>query len=215
MSSRTLIEGTKMSATKIPAAASGYASLLVESRGTGASPGLPRAPFDPDEGRDGAAVVEWAASQPWCDGGVGMWGVSYAETTALRTASLRPPGLKAIAAVMGMLDPERDFIHPEGHRGCLASLGMWGLSTLAQHLTPPLRADPTGALEGRWRARLERGRPFLLEPARAGAGASGLARARRGRRSHHDPHAVCGGLAGPQLRRHRARLRSSSGGRRS
>ena len=144
-------------------ASQGYASLVVDSRGTGASPGLPRAPFDPDEGGDGAAVVGWAAKQPWCDGGVGMWGVSYAATTALRTASLRPPALKAIAVVMGLLDPERDFVHPAGRRGGLASLGMWGLNTLAQHLLPPLRADPTGALERRWRARLETGRPFVVD----------------------------------------------------
>lgn len=152
-------------------ASAGYASLVVDSRGTGASAGRPRSPFHPGEADDAAAVIGWAAGQEWCDGGVGLWGVSYAATTALRTAALRPPALRAVAAVMAMLDPERDFIHPGGQPGCLASLGMWGLSTLAQHLTPPLRdGDDVVERERRWRERLDHGRPFLLDLLEQGPG---------------------------------------------
>jgi len=150
-------------------ASRGYACLIVDCRGTGSSGGRPLPPFDPDEALDGVAVVEWAADQPWCDGNVGMWGVSYAATTTLRTASLCPSPLKAIAPVMGFLDPERDFVHPAGLRGCLG-LGLWGLSTLAQHLTPPLLQDSDGRWERRWRERLEHGDPYIVDLLRHGPG---------------------------------------------
>jgi putative CocE/NonD family hydrolase len=150
-------------------AARGYPCVIADSRGTGSSPGRPLPPFHPDEGRDGVALVEWAADQPWCDGSVGMWGVSYAATTTLRTAALAPRPLRAIAPVMAFLDPERDFIHPSGRRGCLA-LGLWGLSTLAQHLTPPLLQDAEGRWEGVWRERVEQGEPYILDLLRHGPG---------------------------------------------
>src|SRR5262245_35539643 len=56
----------------------GYASVVVDLRGTGASDGVRRPEFDPGDGDDGVAAIEWAAAQPWCDGAVGGWGMSYA-----------------------------------------------------------------------------------------------------------------------------------------
>lgn len=153
-------------------AAHGYPCVIVDFRGTGASGGRPRAPFDPAEGDDGAAVVAWAARQPWCDGAVGMWGVSYAALVALRTATVRPPALKAVISVMGFVDPERDFVHPGGRRGCLGSLGLWGLSTLAQHLTPPLREPADDRAWRRWRERLDDADPYLVDLLRHGPGAA-------------------------------------------
>ena len=41
-------------------------------------------------------LVEWAAAQPWCDGNVGMIGISYFAMTQLEAAVERPPHLKAI-----------------------------------------------------------------------------------------------------------------------
>jgi hypothetical protein len=53
----------------------GYAFALVDCRGRGNSEGE----FEPlvNEGRDGHDVVAWLAQQPWCNGGVAMWGGSY------------------------------------------------------------------------------------------------------------------------------------------
>ncbi len=149
-------------------AAHGYATLLVDMRGTGASEGLPRPPFDPGDADDGVAVVRWVGEQPWCNGAVAMWGVSYGAFTALATAAHGPEQLKAIAAVMGFIDPERDFVHPSGRRGHLASFGMWSLSTLAQHAMPPLRDDEE--LQRRWRKRAEQAEPFVLDLLRHGPG---------------------------------------------
>lgn len=150
-------------------AARGYACLLVDFRGVGGSDGDHRPPFDPAEADDGVAAVEWAARQPWCDGSAGMWGVSYGAITALRTAARRPAGLRAIIPVMGMLDPERDFVHPAG-RGGLAALTQWSLVTLTSQLLPPLHRDADGRWRQRWQRRLHDVEPWLLDLHRHGPG---------------------------------------------
>ena len=52
--------------------------------------------YDLPEQHDGVAVVEWLARQPWCNGQVGMWGISWGGFNALQVAALAPPALKAI-----------------------------------------------------------------------------------------------------------------------
>ena len=149
-------------------AAHGYASMLVDLRGTGSSDGMPRPPFDAGDAEDGVAAVAWAARQPWCTGTVGMWGVSYGALTTLRTASRQPGHLKAIIPVMGTADPGADLIHPGGSRGCLAPLGIWSMSTLLCLLLPPLDEHDAPAEQARWRERLERAEPYLLDLHRHG-----------------------------------------------
>lgn len=144
-------------------AARGYASVLVDFRGIGSSDGQQRPPFDPLEADDGVAAVAWTAEQPWCNGSVGMWGHSYGAVMSMRTASRRPPQLKAIIPVMGMLDPERDFVHPSGIRGCLGSLAQWGTDTLLNQLLPPLEDYGSATEQRRWHERLQRAEPWLVD----------------------------------------------------
>lgn len=73
----------------------GYVHLIVNARGTGGSEGAWTL-LDPQERNDLHDLVEWAASQPWCDGNVGMLGVSYFAMAQLAAAVTRPPHLKAI-----------------------------------------------------------------------------------------------------------------------
>lgn len=91
----------------------GFAALLVDIRGTGNSPGefglLSRR-----EIRDGYDVVEWAATQSWSNGVIGMWGYSYPGNTAAMVAALRPPHLRAIAPGSAANDPYRDITYPGG-----------------------------------------------------------------------------------------------------
>jgi uncharacterized protein len=54
-------------------------------------------------------VIEWAASQPWCDGGVGLSGASYLAMSQWRVAALRPPHLKAIIPWEGVSDLYREM----------------------------------------------------------------------------------------------------------
>ena len=76
----------------------GYAVLGLSARGTGCSGGVFTSPFSPAEGADGKAVVEWAGTQSWCDGNVGMYGNSYSGASQFKVAAHRPKHLKAIAA---------------------------------------------------------------------------------------------------------------------
>lgn len=144
-------------------AAAGYASVLVDSRGLGSSDGTVRPPFDPAEAEDGVAAVEWAARQSWCSGPVGIWGFSYGALLALRTAARAPAPLRAVVSLMGLLDPERDFVHPGGARGAVGPLGVWGLGTLVNQLMPPLWDAVGEAEQQRWRERVEHAEPYLLD----------------------------------------------------
>jgi uncharacterized protein len=161
--------GMSGSSTERWFAARGYACLLVDFRGTGSSDGRQRPAFHPDEADDALAAIDWAVGQPWCDGNVGMWGGSYGSIMSMRTASRQPAALRAIIAWEGMIDPERDFVHPGGARGALASFGSWAIGTLFGQLLPPLDdyADP--AEQTRWRRRLS-AEPYLLDMFRHGPG---------------------------------------------
>ena len=72
-------------------AAQGYVVVVQDCRGRYASEGG----FSKyvDEGKDGYDTLEWVARQPWCDGKVGTYGLSYAAHTQAALASLNPPHL--------------------------------------------------------------------------------------------------------------------------
>jgi uncharacterized protein len=101
-------------ATNAPALlAAGYAVLGVNIRGTGCSSGT-FDPFTAQEWRDGAAVIEWAAKQPWSTGHLGLFGDSFPGITQLGVAGLRPPHLDAIAPFQVTTDLYRDVGYPGG-----------------------------------------------------------------------------------------------------
>ena len=88
----------------------GYVHLIVNLRGTGGSGGT-FGLFDAQERRDMYDLVEWAATQPWCDGHVGMVGISYFAMTQLEAAVERPPHLKAIFPVAVTADLYEAVMH--------------------------------------------------------------------------------------------------------
>lgn len=143
-------------------AARGYACVLVDFRGTGSSDGAHRLPFSGDEADDAVAAIDWAADQPWCTGKIGMWGLSYGAITTMRTASLHPEKLGAIIPMLGMLDPEQDFVHPAGAQGNAASIAVWGSQALLNQLLPPLDDHESTDQQARWRSRWERN-PWILD----------------------------------------------------
>lgn len=77
----------------------GYCVVVQECRGTGKSGGILCANAV-NEYDDGVDTVNWIAAQPWCDGRVGMFGLSYFGFTQLAAASMAPTGLKAICPFM-------------------------------------------------------------------------------------------------------------------
>ncbi|HZA24920.1 MAG TPA: CocE/NonD family hydrolase, partial [Dehalococcoidia bacterium] len=72
-------------------ACQGYASVIQDCRGRYASQGG----FSKyvDEGNDGYDTIEWLARQPWCNGKIGVYGLSYAAHTQAALACLNPPHL--------------------------------------------------------------------------------------------------------------------------
>jgi hypothetical protein len=85
----------------------GYAHVIVDARGTGKSEGECCGVYGAGggyEGRDCYDLVEWIALQPWCDGNIGMVGISYFASVQILAAAEKPPHLKAIFANGGHYD---------------------------------------------------------------------------------------------------------------
>jgi hypothetical protein len=95
----------------------GYACVRVDSRGCGRSPGYVQH-FSPRETRDFELCIEWAATQPWSNGKVGLNGVSYFGINQWQVASRQPRHLAAICVWEGAADWYRDMTH---HGGILST----------------------------------------------------------------------------------------------
>jgi len=81
-------------------AARGYVSARVDIRGFGSSEGTPTdREYSQQEQLDGEQVIAWLASQPWSNGKVGMFGISWGGFNSIQMAMRHPPALKAILAV--------------------------------------------------------------------------------------------------------------------
>jgi predicted acyl esterase len=91
----------------------GYACVRVDSRGCGRSPGYIDH-FSPRETRDFYLCIEWAGTQDWSDGKVGLSGISYYAINQWHVASLQPPHLVAMCAWEGAADWYRDMTHHGG-----------------------------------------------------------------------------------------------------
>jgi uncharacterized protein len=88
----------------------GYAHVILNVRGTNGSGGNYDL-FGAQERRDLFDVIEWIAAQPWCDGNVGMIGISAFAMTQIAAAVERPPHLKAIFPVGLSADTYEAFWH--------------------------------------------------------------------------------------------------------
>ncbi|TAN23597.1 MAG: CocE/NonD family hydrolase [Actinomycetota bacterium] len=91
----------------------GYTHVVCNARGTGKSEGEWHF-SGPQEQRDCAEVIEWIAAQPWCNGEVGMFGISYLAWIQLFVATLNPPHLKTIFCPWGTTDLYRDLVYRGG-----------------------------------------------------------------------------------------------------
>ena len=91
----------------------GYAFVVVDMRGTGASFGK-QWPLTPQIGADGAAVTQWIASQEWSNGNVGMTGASYDGWSQFATAGHKPDALKCIAPSVILFDNYSEGLRPGG-----------------------------------------------------------------------------------------------------
>jgi putative CocE/NonD family hydrolase len=135
-------------------AAHGYAAIRVDVRGTGDSDGVLADEYTPQEQHDALEIIEWLAAQAWCDGNVGMMGISWGGFNALQVAAMRPPALKAVISLCASDDRYADDAHYMG--GCLLNENMqWGSILMLYTALPP---DPHIVGErwrDMWRQRLE------------------------------------------------------------
>jgi predicted acyl esterase len=98
----------------------GYVCLRVDARGVGNSPGL-QAPFSVQQAEDYYDAIEWAGVEPWSNGKVGLWGMSYLAITQHTVAGLNPPHLAAMIA----LGTDSDLYNEAVYGGGLYGEGFW------------------------------------------------------------------------------------------
>ena len=74
----------------------GYAYVTMDVRGTGASFGVSKGPWDEDEVADYHQVVNWIVSQSWSNGNVGAIGISYEGNTSALLSAIEHSAVKAV-----------------------------------------------------------------------------------------------------------------------
>lgn len=124
----------------------GYACVRVDMRGSGESDGVLTDEYTDQEIDDGVELIRWLSEQSWCDGNVGMMGISWGGFNSLLVAARRPPALKAIICASASDDRYSDDLHYMG--GCLLGDHLSGATVMFSHNSLP----PDPALVGeRWR----------------------------------------------------------------
>ncbi|MGM0574109.1 MAG: CocE/NonD family hydrolase [Myxococcota bacterium] len=124
----------------------GYAAVRVDLRGSGESDGVLAGEYLETELTDGEAVLRWLAEQPWCDGNVGLFGISWGGFNGLQLAARQPPELKAVITCCSTDDRYADDVHYMG--GCMLGDNLsWASYMFAINTLPP---DPH-IVGDRWR----------------------------------------------------------------
>lgn len=140
----------------------GYACLRVDIRGSGDSEGVLVDEYLEQEQRDAEDVLAWLREQPWCDGRLGMLGISWGAFASLQVAARQPPGLEAIVISSFTDDRYADDMHYMG--GSLLSDSLAEAGTMFAYSTCP----PDPAVVGEdwrpmWQERLDAAGPWVTE----------------------------------------------------
>lgn len=151
----------------------GFAVAFQDVRGAGGSEGT-LGLSGQYEHMDGADAVAWLAAQPWCNGRVGMFGLSYPGFVQTAAASMRPPRLQAISPFMcpsqnpfGMHSgrtlhmqhlywayqqiqehPDKYIPRPEDRPAALEKIRAYARELDAQLMTLPLDRCPAALVDG-------------------------------------------------------------------
>lgn len=92
----------------------GYALVVVDARGTGASFGTRDSFRSPRERADYKTIADWIVARPWSDGKIGATGISYLGAACDFLASTGHPAVKAIAPLFAVWDTWTDNYYPGG-----------------------------------------------------------------------------------------------------
>ena len=106
----------------------GYVCVRVDSRGAGRSPGYLDV-WSPREAQDLFQCIEWAGTQPWSNGKVGLNGISYYAINQWQVGALRPPHLAARCIWEGCSDFYRELCR---HGGILRTSLRAGIGARSQ-----------------------------------------------------------------------------------
>lgn len=138
----------------------GIAGVRVDIRGSGESEGVIDGEYTEQELSDACEIIAWIAAQPWCNGNVGMMGISWGGFNALQVAALQPPALKAIISIASTVDRYNDDIHYKN--GCHLSANFsWATTMLAYESRSPDPAEVGERWKDMWLERLAEQTYFL------------------------------------------------------
>ena len=90
-----------------------FAVILVDARGSGASGGRRPIEYAPAEIGDMGEVAAWTAQQPWSNGRVGTFGVSYDGNAAELAAAAQQPAIHAVMPLYDDFDSQA-LVQPGG-----------------------------------------------------------------------------------------------------
>ena len=124
----------------------GYAVIVVERPGTGASFGSWN-PSHESGAREASEIINWIASQPWSNGKVGMYGDSFQAMIQFATAAMGNPHLKAIFPTSAPMETYESTAFPGGvHNKAFAAFFKWSTTFLQSGTVTPVDSDPRGEL---------------------------------------------------------------------
>ena len=151
----------------------GYALVVVDARGTGASFGTRDSFRRPRERADYKAIADWIVAQPWSDGAIGATGISYLGAACDFLASTGHKAVKAIAPLFAVWDTWADNYYPGGMLIKRLALVYDELMLALDHDRRELRKQFSLLRQsGTARAAAGRRRPRRRARARGGEGAS-------------------------------------------
>ncbi len=132
----------------------GFAIVLPDSRGSWNSEG-DLTFFSHSEGDDEYDLIEWLAVQPWCNGKIGLSGVSYPGLSQWIVGSHQPPHLAAINVWEGFSDAYREVATHGGipERGFLRAWQQTAAFGRNRAQDFPATADAHPLIDEYWRAR--------------------------------------------------------------
>jgi len=123
---------------------SGYAVVVVERPGTGASFGT-YSGYDAAMAREANEILNWMTAKPWCDGNIGMYGSSAEAQVQFAAASTGTPHLKALFAESTWMDIYNSFMYPGGiYAKSFGTFYIWSQKLLDSNMATPVDQDKDG-----------------------------------------------------------------------
>ncbi len=124
----------------------GYAVVVVERPGTGASFGKMNPSFEV-VAKETDEILNWIAAQKWCDGNIGMYGESWQGAIQLAAASTGNPHLKAIFPAASWMDNYSAMMYSGGvYNKAFGEFFTWSQKFLSSNVITPVDRDKNGTM---------------------------------------------------------------------